>query len=69
MALSTDSIRPEPKKAAAKPAEPSGDLTPAGEASDPAVHQLLAEKQTAVANGDDDAVKALDRQLNELGYE
>lgn len=43
-------------------------LTPAAESSDPAVHQLLAARQTALANGDTDTAAALDQRLNELGY-
>jgi hypothetical protein len=33
------------------------------------VHQLLAHRAIAVSNGDDDAVKAVDGQLAELGVE
>jgi hypothetical protein len=39
-----------------------------GESSDPAVHQLLAERQTAIANDDKDAIREMDRRLAELGY-
>lgn len=83
MALSTDSIKqPEqdPKGRAAKgdteqatanPGErrASGKYAPAGESSDPNVQQILGEKQIAVTNGDEDAVKDCDRRLNDLGYE
>jgi len=51
------------------PAAPRGKLAPAAESGDPAVHQLLAEIQTAQSNGDDNAEKDLRKQLAELGYE
>lgn len=71
MALSTDSI--DPKKSAQKPAEAKADdklPTPvaAPGATDPAVHQLLAEQQTAVSNGDADGIRDINAKLNELGY-
>ena len=54
----------EPK--AAQKAEPV--LGSAAESGDPAVHQVLAERETALANGDDDAAAALTRRLAELGF-
>ena len=54
---------PEPKKAPA----PSGPLGSAGASTDPAVHQLLAERAIAVSNDDRDAVDAADDKLAELG--
>jgi hypothetical protein len=39
------------------------------ESADPAVHQLMAERETARLNGDDKAAKAVDDRLAELGYE
>lgn len=56
-----------------KPAEPKpsvgGNLAPAAESSDPAVHQLLAEIQTAQMNDDKDAEKNAREDLRALGYE
>lgn len=46
----------------------SGSNSPAAESSDPAVHQLLAELETARQNGNDEGVKAAERALSELGY-
>lgn len=73
MALTTESAnKPEPKKATTAQPEsdtkPTGNLAPAAESSDPEVHRLLAEKQTAQLNGDEDQIKDIDRQLGELGY-
>lgn len=53
----------EVKKVERKP------LGRASESSDPAVHQLLAEMQTALANGNDAEVEATARKLAKLGYE
>ena len=53
----------------AAPAASTGAKAPAAESGDPAVHQLLAEIQTAQSNGDDNAEKDLRKQLAELGYE
>lgn len=50
-----------------RPAEPVV-LADAGASGDPAVHQLLAERQTAVLNGDDDRAHALDAELAALGF-
>lgn len=55
---------PEAKQPTAAPA-----LRRASETEDPAIHQLLAERQTAAANGDKDAVAAVGKALAELGYE
>lgn len=41
----------------------------AAESSDPAVHQALAEMQTAVMNDDKAALEAATAKLNELGFE
>jgi hypothetical protein len=57
--------KPEPRKAP----EPKPALARASESGDPAVHQLMAELQTARLNGDDTAVAELSRRLAELGYE
>ena len=40
----------------------------AGEATDPDVQKLLAEQQTAIQNGDDEAIERIGRRLGELGY-
>jgi hypothetical protein len=77
MALTTESAKsPEPKKAAApeadKPdAEAKSKVTPvyAAGATDPAVQQLVAEQQTAISNEDDEAIEAINKKLNNLGYE
>ena len=45
----------------------TANLAAAGASSDPAVHQLLAERETAISNGDAGAVKALTAQLADLG--
>jgi hypothetical protein len=55
-----------PKTAAATTSAPRGR---ASESGDPAVHKLLADRQTAVLNGNSDAVKAVDDQLADLGFE
>lgn len=49
--------------------KPSPVLARASEATDPAVHQLMAELQTAQMNGDATAVASLTKQLADLGYE
>lgn len=49
-------------------AEPKPRLVNAGESGDPDVHRLLAERNTAASNEDEAAVKAVDKQLAELGY-
>jgi hypothetical protein len=56
--------KPEPKS------EPKSDskLADAASASDPAVHQLLADRQTAEMNGDKDAAEAATAELKKLGY-
>jgi hypothetical protein len=48
-------------------AAPKVSLAPAGESGDPAVHQLLAELETARSNGDQDGVKAAVDALAGLG--
>lgn len=52
--------------AEAKKAAP---LARAAESTDPAVHQLMAEIQSAQMNGDADREKALAKQLADLGFE
>jgi hypothetical protein len=86
----SDEKNPAAKPAEAKAEKQAGkipDVKPApegvGESSDPAVHKLLADRQTYETNretlvpseGDADAVKAIDEQiaaideqLGELGY-
>lgn len=51
-------------KSEPKTSSPAG--APASESGDPAVQQLLAERQTAVMNGDD--TKHVDEQLVKLGF-
>ena len=48
---------------------PKAKLARASESGDPAVHALLAHLQTARANGDDEQVEALTKQLADLGYQ
>jgi len=62
---------PEPRQqpaAIAKPEPAKVELTPAGSATDPAVHQLLAELATSRANGADDDAQDLVNYLAGLGY-
>lgn len=59
----------EPSTRKPAPVSPAAALLPAAQSSDPAVHQVLAEIQTARANGDDDQATALTKRLAELGYE
>lgn len=49
-----------------KPVEPAPGR--ASESSDPAVHQLLAQRQAAVMNDDTDALAEVDKQLVDLGF-
>lgn len=44
-------------------------LARASESGDPAVHQLLAQRQTAHMNEDTDGLKRINRELADLGYE
>jgi hypothetical protein len=61
---------PESKKTTEPaPAPAKVSLAPAGESGDPAVHQVLAELQSARSNDDADAVKAWTEKLADLGYE
>jgi hypothetical protein len=53
----------------AKADKPSGPLGRAAESGDPAVHQVLAELQTAVMNDDQDAQEAAQAELKKLGVE
>lgn len=55
-------------KVAAAPAEPDPSLPAAAGSSDPVVHRLLAERDTAVSNGDENATQAVADALAELGY-
>lgn len=38
------------------------------ESGDPAVHQVLAERQTAQMNGDEAGMQRADQRLKELGF-
>lgn len=58
---------PDEKKTTAPKA--SAKLAPASESSDAAVHNLLAHRDIAVRNDDQDAIKEVDRQLADLGVE
>jgi hypothetical protein len=54
--------QPKPKAAPA----PLGD---AGASTNPVVQDLIAHRAIAVSNGDEDAVKAVDGKLADLGVE
>lgn len=41
---------------------------PAGESTDPVVQQLLAERETARLNRNEDRMRDLDKQLSDAGY-
>ena len=60
----------QPRKKTAPAAEPAPArvLARAAHSGDPAVHQLMAEMQSAQLNGDAKAVSSLAAQLAELGY-
>jgi len=55
-----------PKKSAAAR---SPALKSVGSATDPAVHQLIAQRQTAVMNQEFLPIDEIDRQLAKLGYQ
>lgn len=55
-------------KPAVKAPAPSRELTPAGESSNPAVQHLIAELETARANGADDDVQDIVGYLADLGF-
>lgn len=60
---------PDEKKTTAAASKPAvKQLSPAAESSDPAVHQLLAELQTALLNQDEDAAKGVRDDLAKLGF-
>ena len=59
-AESASALEPSPK--------PAPVLAPASESGDPAVHQLLAARQTAEMNGSDEGVKAATDALAKLGF-
>ena len=63
--MSEEKSKPE-LKAESKPAA-KAPLGVAGESSDPAVHQLLADRQTAESNDDKKAIEAVDHKLADLG--
>lgn len=56
----------ETRKAAAAEAAPA--LARASESTDPAVHQVMAEIQSAQMNGDAARVAELTKQLADLGF-
>ncbi len=55
---------PAPKK---EPAPEPVVLGDAAASTNPVVQQLLAHREIAVSNGDEDAIAAVDGQLAELG--
>lgn len=57
------------KPAESTPAAAKKPLARASESGDPEVHRIMAEMETARSNGNQEQVKALTDQLNELGYE
>jgi len=56
----------EPKR---EPDPPPPVLGSAAASTNPVVQNLLAHRAIAVSNGDEDAVKAVDGQLADLGVE
>lgn len=65
--------KPKEDPAPPEPEAPPGPViegphTSAAASGDPAVHQLLAERQTAVSNGDDEKAAEIDKALADLGY-
>ena len=52
-------VKKKPKATAKSPKR-------AAESGDPAVHQLLAERETARLNGDKEGMKAVDKSLAEF---
>lgn len=58
----------ETKRVAPAEAVPAPALARASESTDPAVHQVMAEIQSAQMNGDTDRVAALNKQLADLGF-
>lgn len=66
---------PEVKPSTAKSDDPrpsapaKAGLSQASESSDPSVHKLLADIQTARLNDNNDEVKALTKELADLGFE
>jgi hypothetical protein len=63
---------PDDAKKPASAATPTGSkiakLAPAAESGDPAVHQLLAELETARSLGDDAGVQEIIKAIADLGY-
>ena len=57
--------RPQAKQPEPAPEPPA--LAPAGASTDPAVQNLIAERETAERNGDAEAVAALTARLADLG--
>lgn len=58
---------PPASSSESKPAAKSRKLAPAAESTDPAVHQLLAERQTHAMNDDVNGINEVDRALTKLG--
>ncbi len=54
------------KRSTAKQQKPS--LSPAAASGDPTVHQLLAERQTAVMNQELLTIDQIDKQLAGMGF-
>lgn len=61
-----DKTSDQKPKESAQREEPS--LQDGASSHDPAVHQLLAERQTAAMNGNREAADAATARLAELGY-
>ena len=64
-----EQTKPTPRAKAPKPEPAPRVLLPASESSDPAVHQVLAQIQTAQANHNAEAVERLTQALAQLGFE
>jgi hypothetical protein len=63
-----ESTRPDSKATAQVSTAPPSEVGRASESGDPAVQQLLAQRQTAELNEDREQLDAVDKQLADLGF-
>lgn len=63
-----EAAKPENKTTAAVSTAPQSEVGRASESGDPAVQQLLAQRQTAELNGDREQLDDVDKQLVKLGF-
>lgn len=66
MPVAKPAAKPEPTPAANDSG--TAPLPPAGEATNPEVHRLLAELETARLNGNGEGARGLAELINGLGY-